>query len=346
MNAVRPKSYGLTRLPAAPDGDEIQSSLTKQLSTMTVQSAAPASTVEKSIRNTLVRIFTPQFRWVVLGFKILGWWTFAFCAIILGFFLLATLKPLLVMIPLGIQLACVGLIAMATTLLVLMMRERRRVLDACERFLDAFEHIKPATQIERHLGLPPESMAEIRRRGNSLRGKPREWWRSLEESFECYTSMNGGQGWFITRQANESLSEDDVISALYHSSFYQVVPSILTALGLLATFIAILVALNGVTYDPQDATHPITGIDKLINGLAGKFLSSIVALILSVIFIFFEKKVCERQILRGYDSVIRRSKEILPFLSQARILLDIQRLAASQSGIIPPSGVDQRALGD
>lgn len=283
---------------------------------------------------------------MVLAFKIVGWWTFALCALILGFFLLALLKPLLVTIPGGIQFACAALVGMATLLLVLMMRERRRVLDACGYFMAAFEHIKPTTQAERQYGLAGDSMAEIRRKGNALRGKPREWWQALEESFECYASANGREGWFITRPPAESMTEDDVISSLYHSSFYQVVPSILTALGLLATFIAILVALSGVTYDAQDPTHPITGIDKLINGLAGKFLSSIVALILSVIFIFFEKKVCERQILRSYDRVIRRCKEILPFLSQPRILLDIQRLAASQAGIPPSTGMEKGAVGN
>ena len=310
-----------------------------------MQSVAVSSTSQNAIRKVLARIFTPGFRSVVLAFKIIGWWMFAFCAIILGFFLLAVLKPLLVTIPAGIQISCAALIALASILLVLMMRERRRVLDACSHFLATFERIKPAGSVERSHGISPETIVEIRRRGNALRGKPREWWQALDESIECYTGPDGRQGWFLTRQPDESITEDSVVSALYHSSFYQTVPSILTALGLLATFIAILVALAGLTYDAQDPTHPITGIDKLINGLSGKFLSSIVALLLSVTFIFFEKKICERQISRSYDRVIRRCKELLPFISQTRILLDIQQLAANRWGPVSAAGVDREVLG-
>ena len=72
--------------------------------------------------------------------------------------------------------------------------------------------------------------------------------------------------------------------------------TILTALGLLATFIAILQGLAGVTYNEADPLHPISGIDTLINGLAGKFLSSILALLLSVLFTVIERKISERQV--------------------------------------------------
>jgi hypothetical protein len=114
------------------------------------------------------------------------------------------------------------------------------------------------------------------------------------------------------------------------------VPGILTALGLLATFSAILVALSGVSYNPGNTVQPVTGIDALINGLAGKFLSSIIALILSMIFTFVEKKVCERQILDRMDDVLSRVKQLFPFLSQTRLLLDLQRIAlAAQNRFMP-----------
>ena len=67
----------------------------------------------------------------------------------------------------------------------------------------------------------------------------------------------------------------------------------------------------------------------MINGLSGKFLSSIIALILSMIFTFVEKKICERQILRRCDDVLSRVRQLFPFLSQTRVLLDLQRIAVS-----------------
>jgi hypothetical protein len=49
------------------------------------------------------------------------------------------------------------------------------------------------------------------------------------------------------------------------------------------------------------------------------------------VFTLFEKKLCERQLREGYDALIKRCKDLFPFLSQSRILLDIQRIAVSQN---------------
>jgi hypothetical protein len=54
------------------------------------------------------------------------------------------------------------------------------------------------------------------------------------------------------------------------------VPGLLTGAGLTLTFVAILVALKSVSYNEGHANEPISGIANLINGLSGKFLSSIV----------------------------------------------------------------------
>jgi CDP-diacylglycerol pyrophosphatase len=138
---------------------------------------------------------------------------------------------------------------------------------------------------------------------------------------------------------NESLSEEDVIDVFYHSAFHESVPGILTSLGLLATFVAILLALAGVAYNPDDPAHAVSGIDQLINGLSGKFLSSIIALALSVIFTLLEKKVCDRQLLESYTLLVRRAANTFPLLTQTRILLDIQRAALRQ--LQPHSSADQ-----
>ena len=144
---------------------------------------------------------------------------------------------------------------------------------------------------------------------------------------EHYSSASGHQGWFVTRPIEECLSEHSVLDEFYHSDFHQAVPGILTSLGLLATFIAILQALAGVSYNAGDPAHAVSGIDQLINGLSGKFLSSIVALVLSVVFTLLEKKVCDRQLTRSYAALIKRCGDVFPFLTQTRILLDIQRVA-------------------
>ena len=283
------------------------------------------------MREALERRFEAAARWLWLALKLTVWWGFLFGCLLGVFFALSAMRGLLAAIPLEIQAACVLLIVLALTLLLLMLRERRRALEALELFLSALEDLPTVTQKERTQGLSAARAGEFLRRGKGLRGKPREWWAALEESLEAYAGPDGQTGWFITRPASEILPEEDVISPFYHASFHQAVPGILTALGLLATFVAILVALSRVTYDAGEVIRPVSGIDQLINGLAGKFLSSIIALVVSIIFTFIEKKICEQQLLARYREMIKRCKQTLPVLSQSRILLDIQRLLGGRA---------------
>jgi len=108
------------------------------------------------------------------------------------------------------------------------------------------------------------------------------------------------------------------------------VPSILTGIGLTLTFVAILLGLLGVHYDKANTVEPISGIDSLINGLSGKFLSSIVALLLSIAFTFVERMRL-RSLRTSYENLVFTLSEAIPFLSPSRILLDIQRSSAKAS---------------
>lgn len=282
-------------------------------------------------RKSFDRLVEHEFRWASTLFRLAFYWTSTFVGLILLFYLFYRMKTMLSSIPVVIQIACLILVSLTILLMNSMFRERGRALQAYDRFLAAFEELKPATEKERSTGLAQEKMTAIRRRAGTLPGQTGEWWRTLDQSMEYYTSPAGEEGWFLTRSVPECLREEDVVDSFYHSTFHQAVPGILTALGLLATFVAILMALAGVTYNAADPVRPVSGIDQLINGLSGKFLSSIIALILSVVFTFFEKKVCDRQLRNGYDALVKRCREVFPFLPQSRILLDIQRIALSQS---------------
>jgi hypothetical protein len=283
------------------------------------------------VRKTFDKLVEYEFHWAGAVIKIAFWWIAAFLGLIVAFFALYSIKGMVSAIPAVIQGACLALVCLTILLTVSMFRERRRALNAYGRFLATFDDVKAASERERAAGLSRDKMAAIRSKAGLLPGKPREWWRALEQSMEYYTSAGGDEGWFITRPVQECLSEESVVDSFYHSAFHQSVPGILTSLGLLATFVAILLALAGVTYNANDPVHAVSGIDQLINGLSGKFLSSIVALLLSVIFTLLEKKVCDRQLLESYDALIRRCGDVFPLLTQTRIMLDIQRIALSRT---------------
>lgn len=249
------------------------------------------------------------------------------CGIIAVFFLASKMPLLFRRIPPEIQFACELLVVLAAVLLFRLMTERRRTLRALAQLSDALARFRPGSRQDRIFGVSPEKMDRIRDSCESLTGTPGDWWQAVDESLEYYEPPDDEGGWFLTRPVRELLPDEELVEPFYHASFHQAVPGILTALGLLATFSAILVALSGVSYNAANTGQPVTGIDSLINGLAGKFLSSIIALILSMVFTFVEKKICERRIYREVDALRSLVGWIFPFLSQTRILLDLQRLA-------------------
>jgi len=257
------------------------------------------------------------------------------CGIIAVFFLASKMPSLFHRIPPEIQFACELLVVLAAGLLFRLLVERRRTLRALSQLSDALARFRPASRQERADGVSPEKMDQVRSSCEYLTDSPRDWWQTVDEALEYYESPEGDCGWFLTRPVREILPDEEFVDPFYHASFHQAVPGILTALGLLATFSAILVALAGVSYNAANTAQPVTGIDSLINGLAGKFLSSIIALILSMIFTFVEKKVCERRIYRDVDSLRSLIAWIFPFLSPTRILLDLQRLALESRARIP-----------
>jgi|GEM_PF-5821100 len=101
--------------------------------------------------------------------------------------------------------------------------------------------------------------------------------------------------------------------------YHRLMPAVLTSAGLLGTFVALLIGLHGVHVDTgrptpvpvegqaaveaqtqsdqssssqshaaQQPQSAVQGIDTLINSLSGKFLSSIIALVLSVFYAVWE----------------------------------------------------------
>jgi ElaB/YqjD/DUF883 family membrane-anchored ribosome-binding protein len=221
------------------------------------------------------------------------------------------------------------LIILAAWSWLLMRREAGRLTVEFAALRGAWAGVEPLGREERPAGLGGPKVAEVHSKCKSLEGAARTWWHTVDENLERYTSPEEKDGWFITRRLRELLP-DSVISSHYHVGAYSSFPGVLTGLGLTLTFIAILLALAGVHYNKNIPADPVSGIDGLINGLSGKFLSSIVALILSVAFTYLEKRTL-RGLRRSYDGLIATGENLFPYLSQSHILLDLQRFASKQT---------------
>lgn len=99
--------------------------------------------------------------------------------------------------------------------------------------------------------------------------------------------------WFLEpsvhsqRPATDFFSFDVLCADQFNMRFYRQLPSFLTGIGLLFTFVAILIGLSKL-----HASGPhIEGIQGLINGLSGKFVTSIVGLACANAFTLLEHSV-------------------------------------------------------
>lgn len=238
--------------------------------------------------------------------------------------------PFVAAIPQLILWGCVVLV-IATIVTVLWLKiQSARVHSRIVRLTAVFQGLGESNREERHAGLSLAKIDELRTKCSHLDRRPAEWWDHIEGSIEGYTSPEEREGWFITDRPRNLLPYEVVVGRDFHAALFSSAPGLLTGFGLMLTFGAILWALYGVHYDKANTIEPISGIDVLINGLSGKFLSSIVALILSILFTLYEKRVVRGLRLR-YEQLLTAISNGIPYLSPSRILLDIQRFAAKQT---------------
>ena len=233
-------------------------------------------------------------------------------------------------IPEIVLYGCGVLIAVALVMTIGLFWKTWRVGSNVRALASALRGFGDGGSSRRHDGLPLAVLDEIRSRCEKLNEAPRAWWRAIDSHIERYTSPEDVEGWLLTEKPRELLPYEIVIGKNFNAAFFSAIPGLLTGAGLTLTFVAILLALYGVHYDKTNTVDPISGIDTLINGLSGKFLSSIVALFLSIVFTLFEKSRV-RSLRNRYEHMIVVVSEAIPYLSQSRVLLDIQRFAAKQT---------------
>ena len=113
---------------------------------------------------------------------------------------------------------------------------------------------------------------------------------------------------FSTRHTEEFFTFDRLFARRIHQAWYSHVPSFVTGMSLLLTFVALLMGLSHLHADAQG----IQGLQGLINGLAGKFLTSIVGLLCANIFSLVEKRVsvplatAHQELLDGLEGLFPR----------------------------------------
>ena len=120
---------------------------------------------------------------------------------------------------------------------------------------------------------------------------------------------------FSTRRAEEVFTQDTLLSHRVNLAFYSQLPSLVTGIGLLLTFLALYIGLSKLHADG----HEIVGIQGLINGLAGKFLTSIVGLIAANLFTLIEKPMVFR-LMNAHHSFLGLIDKLFPRKTMEQML--------------------------
>src|SRR5512133_1083293 len=150
-------------------------------------------------------------------------------------------------------------------------------------------------------------------------------WYRASSSMVSKTEKNGEERLWMGEDMVSVF--DDAVTT--ESQLYKNAPSIITGVGLLATFLAILVAL----LDVKLANNRIQGLDLLIQGLSGKFLSSVVAITCATLLLGAEKQLFSpvRKTASGLCITVRRA---LPRLTSAQLLLDLKSEIAEETALL------------
>jgi hypothetical protein len=251
-----------------------------------------------------------------------------------------------VAIPLTILIVCFGLFVLFAVVLTRMLAETARATRSMRTLARSLKGVPVTARHDRRAGLGDIEIGALRHAGGSLGDPMKSWWARVEDHLERYVTPEGRSGWFLVAPARAVLPEEVVTDRLYHAAFYQVIPGVLTGLGLLATFVAILLALTALHVTAENGTESVLGIKELIEGLSGKFLSSIVGLLLSLTFLLIERRWSERRVTLAYEALLDTISELLPTITATRAQLDLQALARQQTMLLQALGEDVAHLRD
>ena len=164
-------------------------------------------------------------------------------------------------------------------------------------------------------------------------------WEELKETLVKDDSGSELRIW-NTRPAEEFFSEEEIVERSLHPRLFRAVPAILTSMGLLTTFIAILIGLDGVHMEGER----VDGLPTFINALSGKFASSIIALVLAIVFTLLETRIF-RNTHGTYLRFCQQLDSLFPRKTSEELLLELKKDSQEQLAALQHLNTDsQRAF--
>jgi methyl-accepting chemotaxis protein len=160
-------------------------------------------------------------------------------------------------------------------------------------------------------------------------------WSSYAATLVVRSDGTGDEQFWASESAAMTFTDAAVWEGRVNRAFYNSIPGVVTSTGLLFTFLAILVALIDVRIDTQ--TNQIAGLPLLIEGLSGKFVSSIAALLSATIFLLAEKPLIHR-LSRSRLRLASSIDALVPRLSSTRVMAEIHREIGAMAELASQTG--------
>jgi ABC-type transporter Mla subunit MlaD len=176
-------------------------------------------------------------------------------------------------------------------------------------------------------GVPQEDSDHLNRQFEKSSLKP--CWQDFAASLVQRRGSDDRDYFLATASAKESFSEEATIGNQLNLESYNSLPGIITGVGLLFTFIAILIALLDVRLN----NNRVQGIELLIQGLSGKFVSSIAALLMATLYIWWQKIFFHR-LAKARSGLVSAVDRLFPRLTTAHLLEESRQQIAEQTNAI------------
>lgn len=166
--------------------------------------------------------------------------------------------------------------------------------------------------------------------------------REFNHHLVTVPKQDGSGGMALRRSvdAAEIFTDDSFAPGLSSSRIFQVLPGILTGLGVLGTFVGLQLGIGGL--DLQDLKKLETSIVPLIQGCAVAFSTSVWGVGASLVFSFFEK-LLEWFGLGGVRKLQRRVDALVPRYVPEEAMADLARSSRGSEEMLKGLAV---AIGD
>ena len=216
-----------------------------------------------------------------------------------------------------------GSYSLLTSLVYVVSRYWRKASALSKGFKTRGAQVLHIQKDKRHIdGFGLDELRELMESDPNMRDS---WWEFQETILHFQDNKV-----FNTRQAEEFFKEDNLIATKINSRFYSAYPGLLTSVGLLLTFSAILVGLSHIHPDAQGR---LSGVEDLVYSLSGKFVSSIVALLCAAVFTWFDKST-SKNLHTAYQRFVSSLNKRLARMPAERLLQVIQDNNEQQANAI------------